>query len=134
MRAYCSRLMQSDEGSGTMACVMLIALAAALIATVASVGGALLCRSRARSAADATALSAASAALVTASFHASTYWSGGASDPCAVGRRAAAENDAQLESCAVEGDDIVVTVSVPLRLPFMSRVSQRSRAGPISCE
>ena len=40
-----------------MACVMLIALAAALIATVASVGGALLCRSRARSAADATALS-----------------------------------------------------------------------------
>ena len=38
MRAYCSRLMQSDEGSGTMACVMLIALAAALIATVASVG------------------------------------------------------------------------------------------------
>ena len=110
MRAYCSRLMQSDEGSGTMACVMLIALAAALIATVASVGGALLCRSRARSAADATALSAASA-----------YWSGGASDPCAVGRRAAA-------------DDIVVTVSVPLRLPFMSRVSQRSRAGPISCE
>ena len=88
MRAYCSRLMQSDEGSGTMACVMLIALAAALIATVASVGGALLCRSRAR----------------------------------------------QLESCAVEGDDIVVTVSVPLRLPFMSRVSQRSRAGPISCE
>ena len=52
MRAYCSRLMQSDEGSGTMACVMLIALAAALIATVASVGGALLCRSRARSAAD----------------------------------------------------------------------------------
>ena len=48
--------------------------------------------------------------------------------------RAAAENDAQLESCAVEGDDIVVTVSVPLRLPFMSRVSQRSRAGPISCE
>jgi secretion/DNA translocation related TadE-like protein len=123
VRAYCSRLMQSDEGSGTMACVMLIALAAALIATVASVGGALLCRSRARSAADATALSAASA-----------YWSGGASDPCAVGRRAAAENDAQLESCAVEGDDIVVTVSVPLRLPFMSRVSQRSRAGPISCE
>ena len=118
MRAYCSRLMQSDEGSGTMACVMLIALAAALIATVASVGGALLCRSRARSAADATALSAASA-----------YWSGGASDPCAVGRRAAAENDAQLESCAVEGDD-----TVPLRLPFMSRVSQRSRAGPISCE
>ena len=90
-----------------MACVMLIALAAALIATVASVGGALLCRSRARSAADATALSAASA-----------YWSGGASDPCAVGRRAAAENDAQLESCAVEGDDIVVTVSVPLRLSF----------------
>ena len=123
MRAYCSRLMQSDEGSGTMACVMLIALAAALIATVASVGGALLCRSRARSAADATALSAASA-----------YWSGGASDPCAVGRRAAAENDAQLESCVGEGDDIVVTVSVPLRLPFMSRVSQRSRAGPISCE
>ena len=54
MRAYCSRLMQSDEGSGTMACVMLIALAAALIATAASVGGALLCRSRARSAADAT--------------------------------------------------------------------------------
>jgi hypothetical protein len=44
VRAYCSRLMQSDEGSGTMACVMLIALAAALIATVASVGGALLCR------------------------------------------------------------------------------------------
>lgn len=126
MRDYCSRLMQSDEGSGTMACVMLIALAAALIATAASVGGALLCRSRARSArsaADATALSAASA-----------YWSGGASDPCAVGRRAAAENDAQLESCAVEGDDIVVTVSVPLCLPFMSRVSQRSRAGPISCE
>ena len=121
MRDYCSRLMQSDEGSGTMACVMLIA--AALIATAASVGGALLCRSRARSAADATALSAASA-----------YWSGGASDPCAVGRRAAAENDAQLESCAVEGDDIVVTVSVPLCLPFMSRVSQRSRAGPISCE
>ena len=41
MRDYCSRLMQSDEGSGTMACVMLIALAAALIATVASVGAAL---------------------------------------------------------------------------------------------
>lgn len=47
-----------------MACVMLIALAAALIATVASVGGALLCRSRARSAADATALSAGVGVLV----------------------------------------------------------------------
>ena len=124
MRAYCSRLMQSDEGSGTMACVMLIALAAALIATVASVGGALLCRSRARSAADATALSAASA-----------YWSGGASDPCAVGRRAAAENDAQLESCAVEGDDHRRDgVRSRCACHFMSRVSQRSRAGPISCE
>ena len=48
----------------------------------------------------------------------SVFVSGGASDPCAVGRRAAAENDAQLESCVVEGDDIVVTVSVPLRLPL----------------
>ena len=123
MRAYCSRLMQSDEGSGTMACVMLIALAAALIATVASVGGALLCRSTCAERCRCHGIVGGVGVLV--------WWR--IRSVCRR-RRAAAENDAQLESCAVEGDDIVVTVSVPLRLPFMSRVSQRSRAGPISCE
>lgn len=113
--------MRSDEGSGTMAGVLLVIVIAVMLATVACAGNLLVCRSKARSSADVTAVSAASALQR------------GADDPCVVARHTAQANDTELESCAVAGEDVTVTVAKATRVPFASQMRQSSRAGPVDC-
>ncbi|KAB7789949.1 TadE-like protein [Bifidobacterium leontopitheci] len=115
-------LRKHDEGSGTMAGVMLIMLAGVLITVAAAAGHLLLCQARARSASDLAALSAAQ-----------SYWAGTTDDPCAVAVRVAAYGTASLERCTVDGDDVSVTVSMATKVPVASRVSRSSRAGPVDC-
>lgn len=53
-------------------------------------------------------------------------------DACAVAARAARANGVALQHCSVDGQDVVVVVSVRLRLPFgIDRQAQAAaRAGP----
>ncbi|NEG55336.1 Rv3654c family TadE-like protein [Bifidobacterium platyrrhinorum] len=116
---------RSDEGSGTMAGVALVMLAAVLLATIAAAGHLLICRSRARTAADLAALSAAVA-----------LWDGRA-DSCAVAGRTAAAHEGRLVSCDIGGEsgsDVTVRVSVATQVPFMPRIVLAARAGPVACE
>lgn len=116
------RMRECDEGSGTMAGVMLIMLVGVLLTAAASAGHLLVCQTRARSASDLAALSAAQ-----------SYWEGLAVNPCDVAGRVAARNAARLERCTVDADDVSVTMSVSTKVPVASRVSRSSRAGPVEC-
>ena len=101
---------ESDEGSGTISGVALIAVAAIMLSAVASAGNLLLCLHRAQNAADLASVAAADALY------------GGSADPCYVAER------------TIEGDDVLVEAQVGTQVPFVSHVSKRSRAGPIVCE
>ena len=113
---------ESDEGSGTISGVALIAVAAIMLSAVASAGNLLLCLHRAQNAADLASVAAADALY------------GGSADPCYVAERTIAGNNAAIGSCTIEGDDVLVEAQVGTQVPFVSHVSKRSRAGPIVCE
>ncbi|WP_338024646.1 Rv3654c family TadE-like protein [Bifidobacterium aerophilum] len=111
----------ADRGSGTVAGVMLILLVGVLLGAVASAGNLLICQGRARASADLAVVSAASALRA------------GNADPCAVAGSVAQANDARIDACMVDGDDVQATLSVPTRVPFMPWMSRASRAGPVAC-
>ena len=113
---------RSDEGSGTMSGVALIAVAAIMLSAVASAGNLLLCLHRAQNAADLASVAAANALY------------GGSADPCYVAERTISGNNATIGSCTIEGEDVLVEAQVGTQVPFVSHVSKRSRAGPIVCE
>ena len=96
----------SDEGSGTISGVALIAVAAIMLGAAASAGNLLLCLHRAQNAADLASVAAANALY------------SGSSDPCSV----------------AEGEDVLVEAQVGTQMPFVSHVGKQSRAGPIVCE
>ena len=101
----------SDEGSGTISGVALIAVAAIL-----------LCLHRAQNAADLASVAAANALY------------SGSSDPCSVAERTISGNNATIGSCTIEGEDVLVEAQVGTQMPFVSHVGKQSRAGPIVCE
>jgi secretion/DNA translocation related TadE-like protein len=106
-----------DSGGAT---VLVVAMAGVLMFVtlgLAAVGGLVTAQRRAQSAADLTALAAAASIEL---------------DACAEALRTAAANAAALDSCELDGSDVLVTVSVagpsvPGRDP---RVSAQARAGP----
>lgn len=53
-------------------------------------------------------------------------------DACATARRTVRENDARIQSCQVRGQDVVVSVTDVLHLPFdlQARLVAEARAGP----
>ncbi|WP_236036904.1 Rv3654c family TadE-like protein [Bifidobacterium simiiventris] len=112
---------RADCGSGTMAGVALIMLVGVLLGVVALAGNLLICQTRARTVAD---LAAISAAL--------TLYDGG-DDACATAQAVAAANDAGLDSCAVDGEDVQIALAVATQVPFAPSVTYRSRAGPVEC-
>ena len=114
-------LRESDEGSGTVSGVALIAVAAAMLGAVALAGNLLLCLHHAQNIADMSATAAATALYK------------GSSAPCAVAERTVTGNDAALASCEVDGEDVQVVVRVGTQVPLMPHVSKQSRAGPIAC-
>ncbi|WP_238548494.1 Rv3654c family TadE-like protein [Bifidobacterium biavatii] len=132
----CHWLRGADVGSGTVAGVMLILLVAVMLSVVAAAGNLLVCQARARSAADLAALSAAVAlrdgaddscgvaSVVVSSFAREFAGSGLGSDGVA----------SRLDACAIDGEDVQVTVAVATQVPFAPHVERSSRAGPVACE
>lgn len=113
-----------DEGAGTVLGIIMITIATVMIVVAVGVGQILVGRSRAATAADMSALSAANA-----------LWSGG--EPCEVAARAAEGQGAHLISCDVGGDageDVLVQVGVDVGMPFLPDMIQSARAGPTVCE
>ncbi|MEE4024443.1 Rv3654c family TadE-like protein [Gordonia sp. PKS22-38] len=118
MRRWCD-----DRGFATVLGAFAIAAVTAIAAAVLYVGGAVVARHRAQSAADLAALAAARQHVMAES------------DPC-VAARAIADAQrvgARLEHCRVDGIDVVVAVAVPVHLgPFGIRDARASaRAGPV---
>ncbi|MCI1219088.1 MAG: flp pilus-assembly TadE/G-like family protein [Bifidobacterium sp.] len=111
----------NDPGSGTMAGVALIMLAATMLSVLAAAGSLFIAQTRARSAADLAALSSAT-----------SLWNG-EGDPCTEAKSIALAHKGRLESCRVDGEIVSVKVSVRTRVPLISRVSRSARAGPIDC-
>lgn len=116
------RLWTDDDGSATVAGALAIAGLAVLLLVVIYLGAAVLARHRAQNAADLAALAGAIAAL-----H-------GADNPCARARVLASvqEGAPSLQRCAVDGQDVLVVVTVRVRLGSLGvrEATAQARAGP----
>lgn len=111
----------SDRGSATVVGAALIAGTALLLAAITAAGNVMLCRAQARTVADVAVLASATA-LANMS-----------NDACSVARAVANDNDAVLDTCDVEGEEVQVCAAVATRVSFVQRVSICSRAGPVPC-
>nr|WP_040521865.1 Rv3654c family TadE-like protein [Gordonia araii] len=118
------RLVGDEDGSATVVGVAVVACLVAVTIALAHVGTAVLARHRAASAADLSALAAASVLL------------GGSADPCATATRivrAQGYSQMRIDSCVIDGEDVVVEVALPVGLGrFGVRTARaRARAGPV---
>ena len=111
----------ADSGSGSVLGIVLVSLVAVGLVLVAMVGNLLICRGKAQTAADAAALSAATALYE------------GRNSPCARAESVAAANKGTLTTCTVEEEDVLVDVGVDTSVLIVPRVVQSSRAGPVDC-
>lgn len=109
-----------DRGSGTVYALVVLAVLAAVGLGAAAVGGAVVARHHAMTAADLAALAAADA---LARFD---------PDPCGAAAQIASRHDAELVSCGVHGLVVDVVVGVPVGgVAGLGLVAQmRARAGP----
>ncbi|QOL33217.1 flp pilus-assembly TadE/G-like family protein [Bifidobacterium eulemuris] len=115
-------ILAADEGSGTMAGVMLIMVAGLMLAVAAAAGNLLVCQTQARAIADLAAIQAAVA-----------WRQGRTDDPCALAADVAAVNDGDIGRCVVDGDDVELSVVVATMVPVAPQVERASRAGPVEC-
>ncbi len=115
-----------EAGSGTVLVIGLVAAVATLAIALGVLGGALVARSRAQTAADLAALSAAAAVYVPRGV---TVAAGAdrAADPCGRAAQAADRNGGRLTACGV-GPHGVVTVRV--RVPHLVPATAEAVAGP----
>ena len=111
----------SDPGSGTVLGIMLMALVGLGLVLAALLGNLMICRTRARTGADVSALAAASAL------------DEGQAQPCNLASRVARFNRGVLTDCQVDGSDVRVSVGVETGVPMMPRLVQSARAGPEPC-
>lgn len=113
--------LRDDDGVATvLACICGLALVA-VTTLVIQLGAAVVARHRAESAADLGALAGAGVVL------------DGAAAACAEAARLVAANAASLDDCTVEGADVVVMVSVAVRVgPLRGTAAGRARAGPVA--
>lgn len=109
-----------DRGSATIYALALLAVLAAVALAAAAVGGAMVARHHAMTAADLTALGAADA-LARAD-----------GDPCGVAERIAARHEVELLGCVLDGlvVDVVVGARVGGLAPLGLVAQMRARAGP----
>lgn len=114
---------REERGSATIAGAYVIAALAMLVVLILYVGAAVLARHRAQSAADLAALAAASQQVA------------GAGSPCEAARRivSAQEVSVRMVRCETKGEDVVISVAVPVSLGhFGIRQAEASaRAGPV---
>jgi len=114
------RFCRDERGSGTIWVIVMIMLVASFAIGAAAVGGAVVARHRASSAADFAALAAADA-LARAE-----------ADPCSAASRVAARYGGELTGCTVDGMTVYVVVDMAaggLTGPSY-RATVRARAGP----
>ncbi|PXY81525.1 Rv3654c family TadE-like protein [Bifidobacterium asteroides] len=111
----------SDPGSGTVLGIMLMVLVGLGLGLAVLLGNLMICRTRARTGADVSALAAASAL------------DEGQTQPCALASRVARLNRGVLTDCQVDGGDVKVSVGVETGIPMMPRLVQSARAGPEPC-
>lgn len=116
-------LFADDDGHATVLGAFVIAALAGVLVLVIYVGGAVLARHRAQSAADLSALAAAIDHVA------------GEVDPCASARNLAGRQSsgAELVGCRIVGEDVVVTVRVPVELGSFGTndATAQARAGPV---
>lgn len=125
LRGLCRWLHRSDKGSGTVAGIALVMMAATLTSAMAGAGHMAICQARARSAADLAAFSAALA------------WHGSRHDPCSLAGNVVSENGARMVSCALEGGymgDVTVSAAVRVSIPMVPEVIASACAGPSACD
>ncbi|MGK5110599.1 MULTISPECIES: Rv3654c family TadE-like protein [unclassified Geodermatophilus] len=111
-----------ERGSATVWVVALSGVLAAIGVAAVLVGGAVVARHRATSAADLAALAAAERAVR------------GDSAACSVAAQVATANGAHLTACSVDAGAVVsVAVEVPVALGPLGvhRADARARAGPV---
>ena len=110
----------NDRGVATVFMCMGVALVLVMTALAIHLGAAVLARQRAETAADLAAL--AGAALVMQ----------GPDLVCADVVRVAGANGATVDSCVVQGTDVLVSVVARVQAgPISGTVSARARAGPV---
>ncbi len=116
--------MNQDRGSASILLVALSGLLGVLAALALSVGGAVVARHRAESAADLAALAAAS------------RWTGGQSTVCVRARDVARAGGAVLVRCGLIGDvaQVRTEVTLPGRLAWLGVARAAARAGPAGLE
>ncbi|WP_439031396.1 Rv3654c family TadE-like protein [Gordonia terrae] len=116
-------LLTDESGNATILGAFGIAALAAVLVLVIYIGGAVLARHRAQSAADLAALAAAVEHV------------GGGADPCRSARDLAGKQQppADLVECRTDGDDVVVTVRIPVDLGGFGirAATAQARAGPV---
>lgn len=115
-----------ERGSATGLVLVLVAVLTTLAVAATVVGGLLVGQRRAAAAADLAALAAAEALVSRGAT------SRGVPDGCGQAALVSSANDALLTSCEVDGRDVLVAVTVEVRLPFGATrsVPGRARAGP----
>lgn len=117
------RTWRDERGFATILGAFAVAALVAVAIAVIYLGASVVARHRAQSAADLSALAAASDRVY------------GRPDPCGTARRIAAAQGfaVRVERCAASEGDIVVSVAVPVELgPFGDRAAMASaRAGPV---
>lgn len=122
MNAKLGNLAKSaDRGSASIVAVGLVVGIITLLTIIAAVGNVLISKAQAHTAADIAALAGASVQM------------NASADACSLAAQIASDNQAQLDDCAVENDEVQVAVTVRTRVPLVSRVTVRSRAGPVPC-
>lgn len=107
-----------DRGAGTVLAVTLTGVVLAITLAALMLGSAVVASHRARLAADLAALAGASQTQTGVS----------AGQACAEAGRVAAVNGATLSRCSVDGEDVVLVVSVDAGVT--GQAIARSRAGP----
>lgn len=117
---------REERGSATVLVVVMVAVLVTAAVASAGIGGVLVARRQAASAADLAALAGAE-----------VLQPGGGSamagpSACAVSRAVAEDNGAQMSSCQVAGQEVLVEVEVEARVALGRpvAVTGRARAGP----
>ena len=118
-----SKAHSCEQGSGTVLSLALIALALLLAGVIALVAAAYSGAAKAQSAADLAALAGAQAL--------NDPLAAGGAPPCPPGGKVASDNQASLNQCLIEGQDLIVRVSRPLNLgPWHLVANASAKAGP----
>jgi len=120
-----ARLARSASGSATVLVVVLVGVLVMVALLGAAGAGVLVAHRRASAAADLAALAAADA---LGPGRAGTR-------ACSAAGRVSAANGAEMMSCEVQGDDVLVRVGIearPITGWWSLTVPARARAGPVS--